>query len=133
MRDPFDLEDQAYSKLTKFPMLRQACVSGAGHHGDVRSIKGDFTMKCFALAMMIAIPAVFASGSAFADSNLCNVPASDWKPKAELQARLEQTGWKIKRIKTDEGCYEVYGFDKQGTKKEAYFDPKTLALVGEDD
>jgi hypothetical protein len=126
------LDDQAYSKLTNFPMLRQVRVSGAGDQEGVRSIKGDSIVRHFALAMMIAVPAIFASGSAFADTNLCNVPAADWKPKAELQARLELMGWKIKRIKTDEGCYEVYGFDKGGAKKEAYFDPKTLALVGED-
>jgi hypothetical protein len=82
---------------------------------------------------MLMIPAAFAPSGAFASADRCNVPASEWKPKAELQARLEQMGWKVKRIKTDEGCYEVYGFDKQGAKKEAYFDPKTLALVGEDD
>jgi hypothetical protein len=130
----FPLGAQAYSKLTEFPILRQAHVSGAGDHEGVRSIKkGDFNMKHIALAMMIAVPAIFASGSAFAESDRCNVPASDWKPKAELQAQLEQKGWKVKRIKTEEGCYEVYGFDKEGAKQEAYFDPKTLSLVGGED
>ncbi|WP_108659632.1 PepSY domain-containing protein [Acuticoccus kandeliae] len=77
--------------------------------------------------------AAFGAGSAFAEDARCNVPVADWQPREVLQAKLEGEGWKIRNIKTDEGCYEVYGFDKDGKRKEVYFDPKTFEAVGEDD
>jgi hypothetical protein len=129
----FPLGAQAYSKLTKFPTLRQAQVSRGRDQQRVRSMKRRLIVKHLAFVMMLVAPAVLASGSAFASGDLCNVPAAEWKPKAELQTKLEQMGWKIKQIKADEGCYEVYGFDKEGKKQEAYFDPKTFTFVGGED
>ena len=38
-------------------------------------------------------------------------------------------GWKINRVKVDDGCYEVYGMDAKGQRAEAYFDPKSLEQV----
>ncbi|MBN1237972.1 MAG: PepSY domain-containing protein [Gammaproteobacteria bacterium] len=74
------------------------------------------------------------AGTAFASEEACNVPMSDWQPREKLQQKLEQEGWKIRRIKTDDGCYEVYGFDKDGRRMEAYFNPETFAMVrGQED
>ena len=38
-------------------------------------------------------------------------------------------GWKIRRIKEDGGCYEVYAMNEKGERVEAYFHPRTLAPV----
>lgn len=75
------------------------------------------------------------TGAAFASEKGCDVPMSQWQPREALQQKLEQEGWKIRNIKTDDGCYEVYGFDKDGRRMETYFNPKTFAMVrgGEDD
>ncbi|WP_374307035.1 PepSY domain-containing protein [Dongia sp.] len=72
--------------------------------------------------------AAFGAGSASA-AELCNVPEAEWQPKEALQKQLEADGWKIKKIKIDEGCYEVYGTDKSGQRMENYYDPKTFAVV----
>lgn len=64
-------------------------------------------------------------------TELCNVPEAEWQPKDALQQQLESTGWKVKKIKVDEGCYEVYGTDKAGQRMENYYDPKTFVLVKE--
>lgn len=61
----------------------------------------------------------------------CKVPASEWQFKEDLEAKLKKEGWEVRRIKIDKGCYEVYGFDGKGARKEAYFNPKTFELVGE--
>ena len=42
---------------------------------------------------------------------------------------LLERGWKIRRIKEDGGCYEVYAFNEKGERVEAYFHPLTLAPV----
>lgn len=71
---------------------------------------------------------LIGAGSASA-AELCNVPEGEWQPKEALQKQLEGEGVTIKKIKIDEGCYEVYGTDKDGKKIENYYDPKTFSLV----
>jgi hypothetical protein len=71
---------------------------------------------------------VMTATAAFA-SERCSVPKAEWQPEQALRQKLEGAGWKINRIKTDEGCYEVYGTDANGKRAETYFDPKTLDPV----
>ena len=54
--------------------------------------------------------------------------ASGWKTAAQLQQKLQSEGWKIRKIKRDGGCYEVYGTTPDGTRGEAYFHPITFEL-----
>ncbi len=61
----------------------------------------------------------------------CDVPSSEWQRRDDLQEKLKKKGWEIRTIKIENGCYEVYGFDKQGKRKETYFNPKTFEIVGE--
>jgi hypothetical protein len=46
-----------------------------------------------------------------------------------LRKQLTEKGWKVRRIKEDGGCYEVYATDEKGERVEAYFHPVTLASV----
>ena len=57
----------------------------------------------------------------------CNVP------EADLTADLTGKGWTISQIKKEDGCYEVYGKDKDGAKQEVFIDPKSFEIVGHDD
>lgn len=66
-----------------------------------------------------------ATGLATCDSG----PPESWQPKAALEKLLTGKGWKVRRIKTDGGCYEVYALDEKGEKVEAYFHPRTLEPV----
>ena len=52
-----------------------------------------------------------------------------WQPQEKLQKSLTDQGWKVRRIKVDGGCYEVYGLNEKGEKVEAYFHPQTFAPV----
>ncbi len=56
----------------------------------------------------------------------CKVPDSEKQPIEALQKKLEAKGWKVNKIKVDNGCYETYAIDEKGKKVEVYFDPKTL-------
>ena len=42
-------------------------------------------------------------------------------------------GWQIANVKTEDGCYEVYGKDDKGKRVEIFFDPATFEAVGSDD
>ncbi|MBL8561693.1 MAG: PepSY domain-containing protein [Gemmobacter sp.] len=63
----------------------------------------------------------------------CTVPQAEWRTEADLTADLTAKGWTIAQIKTEDGCYEVYGTDKDGAKQEVFIDPKTFEIVGHDD
>lgn len=59
------------------------------------------------------------------------VPKEEMRPQMELQRKLTSEGWKVRQVKTFNGCYEVYGFDASGQRVEAFFHPKTFEKVGE--
>jgi hypothetical protein len=76
------------------------------------------------LALTVSSSA-FATGLATCDSG----PQETWQPQAKLEEQLTAKGWKIRRVKVDGGCYEVYALDEKGERVEAYFHPRTLAPV----
>jgi hypothetical protein len=61
------------------------------------------------------------------------IPQSEWKPQMELQRKLSDEGWKVRQVKTWNGCYEVYGTTPAGARAEAFFNPKTFERVDGDD
>lgn len=75
-----------------------------------------------------AVACVAFAGIATA-AEKCNVPMADWQPRKALQTKLEDEGWKVRSIKTEDGCYEAYAINAKGEKVEAYFDPKSFATV----
>lgn len=75
---------------------------------------------------------VLAAGQALAEES-CHAPMDQWQPREALQQKLESEGMKVRRIKTENGCYEAYAIDAQGKRMESLYDPKTLALVKADD
>lgn len=52
-----------------------------------------------------------------------------WMAEADLQKKLADEGYKIKKFKTSGNCYEIYGWNKAGEKVEIYFNPLTGAPV----
>lgn len=89
-------------------------------------------MKKLPSLFCAALIALFAGGNALAHGDFkCDVPVKEWKLQDELEDKLKSEGWEIRKIKIDNGCYEVYGFDKMRKRKEVYFNPKTFEVVGE--
>jgi hypothetical protein len=82
-------------------------------------------IPALALALALAASSAGATGLATCDSG----PESGWQSKDVLAKRLADQGWKIRQIKVDGGCYEVYALDAKGGRVEAYFHPVTLAPV----
>lgn len=87
-------------------------------------------MKYPVFAVLGAV-ALFAAAQGHATGlATCDSGAREtWQPQGKLESMLTGKGWKIRRIKEDGGCYEVYAFDDKGERVEAYFHPKTLDLV----
>lgn len=68
--------------------------------------------------------AVNATGLHSCDSG----DTSDWQSMESLKNKLVEDGWKVRKIKEDGGCYEVYGTTPEGQRGEAYFHPETFEL-----
>jgi hypothetical protein len=81
------------------------------------------------LILSAALLSAMLASPVLAEESRCDVPKAEWQPQKALQDKLEAEGWKVKQIKEDGGCYEVYGFNAKGERQEAYFHPKTLEFV----
>ena len=79
------------------------------------------------LLVTTTLAATLASTMTFADDD-CRDPVSDWQPREVLRQKLEAEGWEVRRIKIDDGCYEVKGLDQDGNKVEAEYAPASLRL-----
>jgi hypothetical protein len=89
-------------------------------------------MKTVSL-LCAALLALGAAASAHAHGEFkCDVPKAEWRKQMELQQKLLAEGWKkVRQVKVDNGCFEVYGFNEKNERAEVYFDPKTFEKVGE--
>lgn len=72
--------------------------------------------------------AIVAATSAQAEED-CDTPIRDRKGREAVHTLAEERGWTLRRIKIDDGCYEVYGTDETGRRFEAKIDPVTLDVI----
>jgi len=86
-------------------------------------------MKPVLLALAIGYAVM---GSALAGER-CAVPLKDWQPRESLQRKLEGEGWKVRSIRSGDGCYQAHAIDADGQSVEVYFDPRTFDLVAKSD
>jgi len=87
----------------------------------------------FAAALLATASLGLSTNVAQASDDYCNAPKAEWQSMDALKEKLTADGWGIRKIKEDEGCYEVYAIKPDGKKIEAYFNPATFELVKEDD
>ena len=73
--------------------------------------------------------ALYAAAPVFADDDDCYVPMSQWQSRDAARSWAEAQGWDVRRIKIDDGCYEIEGYDQSGREIEVKIDPATLAIV----
>lgn len=78
----------------------------------------------FYAALLVTLP-VQATGLATCESG----PPEKWQRPSALEKKLVDMRWKVRRIKVDGGCYEVYATNEKGERVEAYFHPVTLESV----
>ncbi len=74
------------------------------------------------------LAAVLAAGPALADDD-CLVPMADWQPREAVARLAADQGWTVRRIKIDDGCYEIKGTDAAGRQIEVTVHPATLQVI----
>lgn len=57
------------------------------------------------------------------------VPQDQRLSEASLTGMLEAEGWRVRRMKVDGGCWEVYGTTPEGQRVEGYFHPATGEML----
>ena len=76
----------------------------------------------------LVLTLVLIASPALADED-CAVPMTDWQPREAVVKYAAEQGWTLRRIRIDDGCYEVIGRDAAGRAIEVKLDPATLAVV----
>jgi hypothetical protein len=67
---------------------------------------------------------------AAASSKPCgNAPQSQWMSNDDVQTKAKAMGYKVRQVKIEDGCYEIYALDKDGNRVEAYLNPVTAEVV----
>ena len=54
---------------------------------------------------------------------------TDWQPRDAVARLAEENGWTVRRIKIDDGCYEIDGNDADGRRIEVTLHPATLQVI----
>ncbi len=80
------------------------------------------------LVSILSLSSLLLAGLARAEER-CAVAMVDWQPREAVLQLAEQNGWQVRRIRIDDGCYEVLGTDATGRKIDVKLHPGTLAIV----
>ena len=87
-------------------------------------------MNILSVAMIGSLCLLAVAGAGATGLATCASGAeSGWKSQEDLKKQLTAKGWKIRRIKIDGGCYEVYAINDKGERVESYFHPVTFDHV----
>ena len=117
---------EPYTSLTQMITPLQQGVRLIGQKG-CRMVQEMALMKPMVTALGLA--ALLATGGVARADDDCVVPMADWQPRAAVQALAQANHWSVRRIKIDDGCYEVEGRDAQGRRFEVKLHPATLAVI----
>ena len=77
--------------------------------------------------LFLAVLAGLPAGQALAEES-CFVPMAEWQPREAVARLAKDKGWDVRRIKIDDGCYEIDARDA-GRRIEVTVHPATLQVI----
>jgi hypothetical protein len=80
------------------------------------------------LILLLAGGGLIAGTAALAGDH-CDRPMREWRPRQAVEARARELGVTVDRIRTDDGCYKLYGRTADGRSIEIEMDPVTLRVL----
>lgn len=80
------------------------------------------------LMIASAVLMAMAADPALAEDD-CNVPMARWQPREAVRGMVAARGWRLHRLKIDDGCYEAHLTDAEGRRLEVIIDPATLEIL----
>ena len=89
-------------------------------------------MRKVAILTVAAVTLGAATAQAGSLGKPCtSAPETQWLPMAQLQAKVEAQGYKVKKAKLKNACGELYTLDKNGNRVELFVDPTSGQIVGQ--
>lgn len=85
-------------------------------------------IKLLAVAALSTLS--FSALASTYDGSCTSEPKSKWMTTKDMQAKFENQGYNVGRVKAGNSCYEVYSKDKNGKKVELFVNPVDGAVVG---
>jgi len=86
-------------------------------------------MKKFLILTTTSIVLAFATPAMASDDAYCGNTSGEWMSRDAVSSIMVEKGYDVRRIKRDDGCYEIYAIDKNGARVEIYINPVTGEIV----
>lgn len=83
-------------------------------------MKTKLMLTLSALALVATATYVAAGNNESRDQS-----GQQWLPKQEIEARLNQMGYEVRKLEAENGCVEAKVIDRDGVRSELYVDPMT--------
>lgn len=84
------------------------------------------------LTLITATSAFAGAANAEEEGEACgNSSEGTWLSEDALRTKAESMGYKVRSMKAEGGCYEVYAIDNEGNRVEAHMNPVTGELFSE--
>ena len=84
------------------------------------------------LPYLSAAAILAAVAPALASPECTKEPKDKWLSEDAMKAKATELGYKAEVFKVEGNCYEIYGYKKDGSQVEVYFNPVTGAVVAEE-
>jgi hypothetical protein len=92
---------------------------------EMKQMRKFLIVPAAALGLAAIVGTTFASDG----EGRASAPRDQWMSTEAVKQKLTADGYEVRRIKTDDGRYEVYAKDKDGKRVERYVDPVTGAFL----
>lgn len=86
-------------------------------------------MYCRSVARSVGLAVLVAAGQPVWAGRDCDAPPEAWQTGSAVRALAERNGWRVERLKIDDGCYEIKGRDAEGRRLKAKIDPASLKII----
>jgi hypothetical protein len=84
------------------------------------------------LPLLATVATLAAAAPALASPACTKEPKDKWLSEDAMKAKATELGYKAEIFKVEGNCYEIYGYNKDGSQVEVYFNPVTGAVVEEE-
>jgi len=81
------------------------------------------------LALATLIPVTSGLASSDDNDNYCGKTFGQWMSKGAAKTKAAAMGYDVRRVKREDGCYEIYAISKGGKRIELYMNPVTGTIV----
>ena len=78
---------------------------------------------------LVAVTFAAAVPAAASSKNCGNAAQSQWLSIADITTKATGMGYKVRQVKVEDGCYEIYALDKNGNPVEASIHPDSAEVV----